>query len=191
MILTRKKQVVKWQTSPVGVFKLRHCVLDMSFWNVSVSRRSRDVFLECLFSSRSWRLNVSVSSRSWEFEKMERLGLVSVLKVDRLGLVSVLWLNVLWTSMQLRHSDLVYLVYRSLQKILISVLWDDLDSRWAVCYNCCTLWMQVNAVTADLGLSTVSCLRDLKDGKILLQLAEKLWELLASFSRLQRVKSSN
>ena len=31
---------------------------------VSVSRRSRDVFLERLVSSRSWRLNVSVSSRS-------------------------------------------------------------------------------------------------------------------------------
>ena len=70
----RKKQVVKWQTSPVSVLKLRHCGLD--------------TFLERLISSRSWGFNVSVSSRSCEFEKMERL-----------GLVSVLWLNVLWTSL--------------------------------------------------------------------------------------------
>ena len=38
MDLTRKKQFVKWQTSPVGVFKLQHCGLDTFFWNVSVSR---------------------------------------------------------------------------------------------------------------------------------------------------------
>ena len=82
MDLTRKKQVVKWQTSPVSVLKLRHCSLYI-FWNA-------------LVSSQSWRLNVS--SRSWEFGKMERL-----------GLVSVLWLNVLWTS--LSRCDIVYLFY--------------------------------------------------------------------------------
>ena len=49
MYLTHKKQVVKWQTSPVSVFKLQHCSLE--------------TFLERL-----------VSSRSWEFEKMQRLG---------------------------------------------------------------------------------------------------------------------
>ena len=64
MNLTHKKQVVKWQTSPISVSKLRHCGLQTFFWNVSVS-------------SRSSRLNVS--SRFWEFGKMERLGLVSVL----------------------------------------------------------------------------------------------------------------
>ena len=68
MDLTRKKHVVKWETSPVGVFKLRHSGFDTFFGTsrscVSVSRRSRDVFLERLVSSRSWGFNVSVSSRS-------------------------------------------------------------------------------------------------------------------------------
>ena len=31
MDLTRKKQVVMYQTSQVSVFKLRHCGLEMSF----------------------------------------------------------------------------------------------------------------------------------------------------------------
>ena len=70
MDLTRKKQVVKWQISPVGVL---NC-------DTAVSMR----FLE--------RLGLVSVLRVW---KMERLGLVSVLKVDRLRLVSVLWLNVL------------------------------------------------------------------------------------------------
>ena len=67
MDLTRKKQVIKWQTSPVSVFKLRHCGPNF--------------------------FNASVSSRSWEFEKMEPLGLVLVLKTDRLSFVSVLWME--------------------------------------------------------------------------------------------------
>ena len=78
MDMTRKKQVVKWQTSPVGVFKLRHCGLDTFFgtsrsWRLNVSSR---LSLESL---EKW--NVSVSSRSWGFN------------------VSVLWLNVLRTSL--------------------------------------------------------------------------------------------
>ena len=60
MDVTRKKQVVKWQTSPVSVFKLRHCGLRTFWGNISVS-------------SRSWRLNISSrleslkngTSRSW------------------------------------------------------------------------------------------------------------------------------
>ena len=82
MDLTRKKHVVKWETSPVGVFKLRHCGLDTFFWNVSSRSWRSNV------SSRSWGFNLSVSSRSWKLEKMEHL-----------DLVSVLWLNVLWTSL--------------------------------------------------------------------------------------------
>ena len=91
MDLTRKKQVVKWQTSPVSVFKLRHVLIH--FFGTSRSRL------------KSWRLNTS----SWEFGKMEHLSLVSVLKIEcllssrseSLGKwnVSVLWLNVLWTSL--------------------------------------------------------------------------------------------
>jgi len=85
MDLTRKKQVVKWQTSPVGVL---NC-------DTAVSIR----FLERLGLVSVLKIERLVSSRSWRFGKMERLGLVSVLKVDRFGLVSVLWLNVLWTSL--------------------------------------------------------------------------------------------
>ena len=87
MDLTSKKQVVKWQTSPVSVFKLLHCGLE--------------TFLEslCLVSVfRVWKMErlglISVL-------RVQRLGLVSILRVwkmEHLGLVSVLWLNVLWTS---------------------------------------------------------------------------------------------
>ena len=79
----------------------------VSVLNVSVSRRSRDVFWNV--SSRSWRLNILVSSRSPEFGKIERLGLEGSTSRSHLGLeditswsrtlVSVLWLNVLWTSL--------------------------------------------------------------------------------------------
>ena len=60
-------------TSPVGVFKLRHCSLDM-FFGTSRSRGGLETFFgtSCL---------VSVL-------KVERL--ISVLRVQRLGLVSVL-----------------------------------------------------------------------------------------------------
>ena len=54
----------------------------VSVLNVSVSRRSRDVFLERLVWSRSWRFNVSVS-RVW---KIERLGLDGSTSRSRLGL---------------------------------------------------------------------------------------------------------
>jgi len=74
MDLTRKKQVVKWQTSPVSVFKLRHCGLD-TFFGTSRSRSWRLNISSCLgleslgkwnvlVPSWSWGFNVSVSSRS-------------------------------------------------------------------------------------------------------------------------------
>jgi len=68
MDLTRKKQVVKWQTSPVIVFL--NC-------DTAVSTR----FLERLCLVWVWKVERLVSSRSWEFGKMERLSLVSVLRV--------------------------------------------------------------------------------------------------------------
>jgi len=78
MDLTRKKQVVKWQTLLVSVFKLRHCGLETFYgtyqsqsWKLNVSSRS------CGFS-------VSVSSRSWAFVNWN----ISVLKVDHLSLVT-------------------------------------------------------------------------------------------------------
>ena len=77
MDLTRKKQVVNWQTSPVGVFKLRHCGLDTIF-RMSRSHLGLEGWTSHLISvlrvwengtSQSRGFNVSVSSRSWEFEK--------------------------------------------------------------------------------------------------------------------------
>jgi len=71
--LTHKKQVVKWQTSPVSVFKLQHCGLGLEGWMSRLgleSLKKQNVSI----SSRSWSLTVSVSSR-------------------------VLWFNVLRTSL--------------------------------------------------------------------------------------------
>ena len=71
MDLTCKKQGVKWQTSLVSVFKLRHCSLRTFFG--------------------TYRL-VSVL-------RVQHIGLFE--KMECLGLVSVLWLNVLWTSLKI------------------------------------------------------------------------------------------
>jgi len=70
--LTRKKQVVKWQTSPVSVL---NC-------DTAVSRR----FLEHLGLVSVLEVERLVSSRSWEFGEKERLGLISVLRVWKNGM---------------------------------------------------------------------------------------------------------
>ena len=57
MELTRKKQVVKWQTSPVGVFKLRHCGLDTFLGRlglVSVLRIQRLGLISVLWLNVLW-----------------------------------------------------------------------------------------------------------------------------------------
>ena len=64
MDLTRKKHVVKWETSQVGVLNCDTAVLIRFLERLGLAFRSRDVFLERLVSSRSWGFNVSVSSRS-------------------------------------------------------------------------------------------------------------------------------
>ena len=98
MDLTRKKQVVKWQTSPVGVLNCDTAVLIRFLEHlglVLVLKVERLVSVLRVWesrTSRSWGFNVLVLSRSWEFDKMERL-----------GLVSVLWLNILWTSLACGH----------------------------------------------------------------------------------------
>ena len=88
----------RWKFSrgqtPISMVLGRDVVLVL---NVSVSRRSRDVFLERLVSVL--KVNVSVSSRSLRVWKnrtsRSRLGLEGSTSRSRLGLV----LNVLWTSL--------------------------------------------------------------------------------------------
>ena len=74
MDLTCKKQVVKWQTSPVSAFKLWHCGF-WTFFGTSRSFLGFEGWTSCLgleslgkwnvsVSSRSWRLTISVSSQS-------------------------------------------------------------------------------------------------------------------------------
>jgi len=55
MDLTRKKQVVKWQTSPVGVLNCDTAVL-IRFWNVLVSSRPWEFEQEALLSQRRQRV---------------------------------------------------------------------------------------------------------------------------------------
>ena len=81
MDLTHKKQVVKWQTSPVSVFKLRNCGLN--------SRHFLEHHgLEGWTSRLVLEGSMSRSHLSWEFEKMERLGLEGWPSRSRLSLVT-------------------------------------------------------------------------------------------------------
>jgi len=88
MGLTRKKQVVKWQTSAVSVFKLWHCSLEtfsgtsrsrlglesLEKWNVSVLRVQRPSYV---LVSRVWKNNVSVSSCLEGWPSRSHLSLVT------------------------------------------------------------------------------------------------------------------